>query len=86
VHGWAWGQPAVTEARVFVGTFADPHYVVKHQGGLLAVDRATGKPVWRYPLEEPADGRAYGFPAAPAVGEGLVFVGGVDGRVYAFPQ
>jgi outer membrane protein assembly factor BamB len=86
VHGWAWGQPAVTEARVFVATFADPNYVVKHQAGLLAVDRETGTPVWRYPLEEPADGRTYGFPAAPAVGEGLVFVGGVDGRVYAFAQ
>jgi hypothetical protein len=76
----------VTEARVFVATFADPNYVVKHQAGLLAVDRETGTPVWRYPLEEPADGRTYGFPAAPAVGEGLVFVGGVDGRVYAFAQ
>jgi len=86
VHGWAWGQPAVTDARVFIGTFADPHYVVKHQGGLLAIDRATGAPAWRYPLEESADGRTYGFPGAPAVGDGLVFVGGVDGSLYAFEQ
>jgi outer membrane protein assembly factor BamB len=49
----------------------------------MALDRATGRVVWRY--ESPAaDKGAFGFPGSPAVGEGLLFVAGLDGRLYAF--
>jgi outer membrane protein assembly factor BamB len=54
------------------------------------VDRRTGKPVWRHPVEPPPDAGtglvAYGFAGSPALGEGLVYFGGLDGRVYAFAQ
>jgi outer membrane protein assembly factor BamB len=85
VHGWAWGQPAVTATRVYVGTAATKDYLVGHRGGAFAVDRATGRPVWQY-AARPAEKGSYGFPGTPALGDGLVFLTGLDGRVYAFAQ
>jgi outer membrane protein assembly factor BamB len=85
VFGWAWGQPAVTGDRVFAGTASQAGYLAGHRGMVVALDRATGRPVWHYPAV-PAPTGAYGFPGSPAVGEGLVFVTGLDGTVYAFPQ
>ena len=71
VYGWAWGQPAVTSDRVYVGTSSQVGYLAQHAGALLALDRGTGTILWRYPSAAPASG-AYGFPGSPAVGDGLV--------------
>jgi outer membrane protein assembly factor BamB len=88
--GSAWGQPAVTGSRVFIGTVGTQNYLVPHRATILAVDRATGRPGWRYPVAAPpaasAEVTAYGFAASPALGEGLVYFAGLDGRVYAFAQ
>ena len=85
VFGWAWGQPAVTDARVYAGTASQKDYLAGHKGLVVAMDRATGHPVWHY-VAQPAAKGPYGFPGSPAVGEGLVFVTGLDGIVYAFTQ
>jgi outer membrane protein assembly factor BamB len=85
VHGWAWGQPAVAGQRVFVGTASTRGYLAAHEGGVMALERASGRPLWRYAASPPADG-SFGFPGSPAVGGGRVFVTGLDGRVYAFAQ
>ncbi len=85
VFGWAWGRPLVSEARVVVGTAAMAGYVAPHRAGLTAVDRATGRVVWRYEAPAPPAG-AYGFPGSVAAGDGLVFAAGIDGRVYAFAE
>jgi glucose dehydrogenase len=83
VHGWAWGRPAVTGDRVFVGTSSSPGYLVGHQAAALALDRATGRVVWRE-VVPPAKSGTYGFTGEPAVGAGLVFFGGLDGKVRAY--
>jgi outer membrane protein assembly factor BamB len=85
VRGWAWGQPAVTETRVYAGTASQKGYLAGHEGLVVAMDRATGRALWHY-VAEPAPAGSYGFPGSPAVGEGLVFVTGLDGKVYAFAQ
>jgi outer membrane protein assembly factor BamB len=85
VFGWAWGQPAVTQARVYAGTASQKGYLTGHQALVVAMDRASGRPVWRY-VASPASAGPYGFPGSPAVGAGRVFVTGLDGRVYAFEQ
>jgi outer membrane protein assembly factor BamB len=85
VYGWAWGQPAVTETRVYVGTASQKDYLAGHKGLVVAIDRATGRPAWHF-VAEPAATGSYGFPGSPAVGQGLVFVTGLDGKVYAFDQ
>jgi outer membrane protein assembly factor BamB len=48
VFGWAWGQPAVTERRVYVGTSGQVGYPVPHAGGVLALDRETGAVRWHF--------------------------------------
>jgi len=83
--GWAWGQPAVGETRVYIGTAGMAKYPVRHQPGVVGVDLATGRVAWAYHSQAPSDG-TYGFPASPALASGLVVIGGVDGKVYAFRQ
>jgi outer membrane protein assembly factor BamB len=85
VQGWAWGQPAVTEGRLYAGTASQKDYLAGHRGVFLGMDRATGRAVWHF-VAEPAPEGPYGFPGSPAVGEGLVFATGLDGRVYAFAE
>jgi outer membrane protein assembly factor BamB len=85
VWGWAWGQPAVTSGRVYMGTSALGGYAVPHQASLLALDRVSGRPVWRFAVPA-APEKAYGFTGSAAVGSGRVFVSGLDGRVYAFAE
>jgi outer membrane protein assembly factor BamB len=85
VYGWAWGRPAVTEGRVYVGHASQVGYLAGHRGGLMALERKTGRPVWRYEAA-PSKSGAYGFPGSPAVGSGFVFATGLDGRVYAFAE
>ncbi len=86
VRGWAWGQPAVTAERTYIGTANQPGYLGgAHQGGAVAVDRRTGQPVWRVAVE-PGKAGPYGFPGSPAVGEKLVYFAGLDGKIYAFAR
>jgi outer membrane protein assembly factor BamB len=85
VYGWAWGQPAVADTRVYAGTASQKGYLAGHRGLVVAMDRATGRLAWHYAAEPAATG-SYGFPGSPAVGDGLVFVTGLDGKVYAFTQ
>jgi len=85
VHGWCWGQPAATPARVYVGTSGQVGYPVEHRGEVLALDLAIGNVVWRYPAIRPESG-AFGFPGSASTGLGRVFAAGLDGRVYAFEQ
>ena len=83
VYGWAWGQPALTEERVYLGTSSQAGYPSGHRAGVMALDRASGRVAWRYESPAAASG-AFGFPGSPALGEGFVFVSGLDGRLYAF--
>lgn len=83
IHGISWGRPAVTDDRVFVAVRHSPS-IGPHEAHLLALDRASGEPVWRYPCERPEGATHRGFGASPAVWRDQVFVGGLDGNVYAF--
>jgi outer membrane protein assembly factor BamB len=87
VWGWAWGQPVVTATRVYMPTSSLSGYPVPHRGGIFAVDRATGSAVWRYAAPTPAEeGVAFGFVGSASVGDGRVYIAGLDGKVYAFPE
>ena len=83
VLGWSWGQPAVTADRVYAAVSAQVGYPVPTLGALVALDRASGAVVWRFAPEPPASGD-WGFPGSPAVGPGLVYASGLDGKLYAF--
>ena len=91
VGGSAWGEPAVTNEQVLVGAVGVLNYMPPHQGGAMALDRSTGRLLWRFPVAAPSESdqshlTPYGFAGSPALGARLVYFGCLDGRVYAFTQ
>jgi outer membrane protein assembly factor BamB len=91
VGGSAWAQPVVTDTTVYEGTTGVTNYLLDHRAAMIAVDRQTGQPVWRYSLPVPTAGQpqemvAYGFAGSAALADGLIVAGGIDGRVYAFRE
>ena len=85
VLGWSWGQPAVTEDRVYAGSSASVGYPVPMVGSVVAMDRRTGEVAWRYVAPAPADGD-WGFPGSVAVGTKFVFASSHGGQVVALPR
>jgi len=82
--GSAWAEPAVGESSVFIGTVGVAGYIVDHQGGFVAVDRHTGTVLGYYASPRPKDQGLWGFASSPALHGGRVYVGGLDGTIYAF--
>lgn len=85
VHGWTWGQPAVTGRTVYAGVSGLAGYPVPLMAGVVAIDRTSGAMRWRMLTAAPAAG-AFGIPGSLAVGGGRVYAGGLDGRVVALPE
>ena len=84
VYGWNWGRPLVTDKLIYVGVAGGSPYMIRHAGSLAALDRATGKIVWRWPY--PGDNaHQWGFPAGPALDGKTLFIAAIDGTLYAFP-
>ncbi len=69
-----WSAGAVQDDVLYIGTM---------EGEVLAVNKLTGDTQWRreLPTEQDADRAIYG---RPAVGDGVIIVGGYDGRLYAY--
>jgi outer membrane protein assembly factor BamB len=91
VAGSAWGEPAVTATRVYEGTTGVLNYVPPHRAELIALDRHNGRPVWRFDSPTPAaagrkDVVPFGFSGSPALLNGRVYIGSIEGSVYAFAQ
>ena len=84
--GSPWAMPAMSSDTVFVGAVGVADYIVDHRGGFFAVDRSTGEPWGAFSVPRPGDASQWGFASAPAVGVSRVFVGGLDGNLYAFPS
>lgn len=82
--GSNWSTPALTDKQVYIGAVGVLNYIVDHHGGFFAVDRATGKVLWRYPMAAISGSATYGVASSPTVDHGLVFFGGLDGAFYAF--
>jgi outer membrane protein assembly factor BamB len=82
--GSDWSTPAVTDRRVYIGAVGVLNYFIPHHGGFFAVDRGTGKIVWRYPMTAIPNSDLYGVASSPVVDHEHVFFGGLDGTFYAF--
>lgn len=85
VYGWAWARPLVTEKLVYIGTGGSDPYQMRHVAAMTALDRKTGRIFWRWPMAKLPGVLTYGFAAPPALGAGLLVIGGMDGTLYAFP-
>lgn len=86
VRGLAWGAPALTEKRVFIGTVAQRPALLAHEAGLVALDRRTGAVLWRRPAEPPPAGAPmWGYAGSLAVDGERVIAAGLDGQLIALP-
>ncbi len=85
VYGISWGRPAVTEKAVYASAGGFEPYQMRHLGGLSALDRATGRTLWRWEAPRSPDHYESGFAAGPVLAGGLVLVGSMNGVLYAFP-
>ncbi|HTX90495.1 MAG TPA: PQQ-binding-like beta-propeller repeat protein [Anaerolineales bacterium] len=77
-QGDPWSSPAVADGVVYVGATG---------GGLYALDAATGSELWMVPTGAPlktVDTRfVNGIVSSPAVADGVVYFGSLDGKLYA---
>ena len=85
VGGWTWGTPLVVGDTVYYGTAGTATYFVPTQASLGALDRKTGAVLWRTSVALKADQFASGYGGSLAYEKGLVFAGGLDGMLIAFP-
>lgn len=85
-RGSAWPRPAVTEDAVFIGAVGVADYWAGHEAAFLAVDRRSGRALWRFCQPRPEGATTWGFATSPAAAGSLVFTADLAGRVYAFPQ
>jgi outer membrane protein assembly factor BamB len=82
--GWSWSTPRVTDGTVYIGSLSASPYPVELRPGFFAVDRDRGAELWKF---RPASVEGFvsgGVFSTPAVIDGLVYVAGLDGRLYAF--
>lgn len=82
-HGEAWPDPAVTEKHVYTGSVG--HSDFGSQAGFYALDRASGKEIWRFPMTPQPSPLGNGVNSSPLVSDGQVLFGALDGNFYALP-
>ncbi len=92
VFGWPWATPEVSGERLFISAAgATPYYAgvgalypIRHLGSLSALDRKSGRIMWRWQMPDCPGAWLQGFVAQPAADGDLIIVGGMDGTLYAF--
>lgn len=80
--GEAWPIPAVSTTRIYMGAVGLQG--IDRIGAFYAVDRASGKLIWRYDMPATQEPLGIGIDGSPAFGGGRVFFGGLDGNLYTF--
>ncbi|HEY4299438.1 MAG TPA: PQQ-binding-like beta-propeller repeat protein [Candidatus Didemnitutus sp.] len=87
VRGLDWGTPLVTEKRVYIGTVAQniPGTAIEHTGGIMALDRKTGQPVWQLLAARAPENGFGGYAGSLAADGSRLFAAGFDGDLIAIP-
>jgi len=86
VLGLAWGTPVVENDTVFAGT-AGQHRagtVIRHAGGIVALDRRTGAVKWRFAAPVPAGAEMSGYAGSLVLAGDKIVGAGLDGTLVAF--
>jgi len=87
--GWSWSTPTLANGVVYIGGLsASPYYFegVTLRAGFFAVDRKTGESLWEF-TPQPVEGYITGGVfSRPAIVDGVVYVGALDGRLYALQE
>jgi len=74
----------LTPSRVYVGAVGTDPYSVRHVGGVVALERGSGRIAWRWPASAAPGALQTGFAASPAIAGDTMIIGGLDGTLYAF--
>ena len=87
VKGLNWGTPLVTSHRVFTGTVAQniPGTAIEHSGGIIAMDRDTGKVRWQMKATAPPENGFGGYAGSLALAGDKIIAAGFDGVLIALP-
>lgn len=85
VFGWSWGTPLVTDSRIYAGAAGGAPYFLRHVASLTALDRATGRPLWRRPLPRVEGAHQWGIAGSPALAGGRLLVATIEGALSAYP-
>ena len=87
--GWSWSDPVLADDVVYIGGLSVSSYYfegVDLRPGFFAVDQETGAGLWEFTpelVEEFVNGGVF---STPAIVGGVVYVGGIDGQLYALKQ
>jgi len=85
--GWSWGKPLLSNNKIYIGAIsASPYYFenVKLKSGIFSVDQQSGQLLWEQ-NSKPVKGYVTGgFHAEGVVVSGVLYVGGIDGTLYAY--
>lgn len=87
--GWTWATPVLANGTLYVGAISGyPYYFegVTLRHGFHAIDAATGREKWSFALPSVAGYVTGGVAAAPVIADGIVYVGAIDGRIYALKE
>lgn len=84
VLGWAWGPLALDGDTVYVGTAGAREYITGHEGGVMALDRATGAIRWRRSAPKPANAFVSGYPGSVTLHSDILLAPNVNGVLEAY--
>lgn len=87
--GWTWATPQLANGTVYVGAMsAFPYYFegVTLESGFFALDAETGEQKWRFTPRATEGYITGGVAVAPVIADGVVYVGALDGRLYALRE
>jgi outer membrane protein assembly factor BamB len=84
VFGCPWGRPALTARKLYVGAVGTDPYTMRHVGGVVALERDSGRIAWRWPAPAMPGALQSGFAASPAIEGNTMVIGGLDGTLYGF--
>ena len=85
VWGWTWGTPLVVGDTVYYGSAGAQDYLVHQRPSVGAIDRRTGRIMWRHPLPMTPGAYVCGVARSLAVCGDRIIAAGVDGWLSAFP-
>ena len=87
--GWSWSDPVLEDDVVYIGGLSVSSYYfegVDLRPGFFAVDQETGAGLWEFTpqlIEGFVNGGVF---STPAIVGGVIYVAGIDGRLYALKQ
>lgn len=87
--GWTWATPVLANGTLYVGALSGyPYYFegVTLRHGFHAIDAATGREKWSFTPPPVAGYVTGGVAGSPVIAGGTVYVGALDGRIYALRE